>query len=368
MAQKFDVTNALYELQRSILQHKWKFSLEDHIHHAMAVNSILFLSRGQCPDNLSPHFNEEDISATIKKIELMYDFNKPRMQMTTITDMISITQNLNTETIGRDKATVKLLELELLPNERKFTKGILELVKKLPRVPITEFELRRMFRHSVNSGAALRTMYMTILLTEALLSNTLDKDLDWEDADFVKLSRIVNNMVKEIKLMDLDKCSKAIDVAELQLLQLANDVHPFKKAIVKGIINMIGKLPTNDLKDEGSLGENELSCTFFDPLLSRLIANPLNNVHLRWSDIMAPETARQRPDAVISKINQLSFGSLHGFGESKIQCTSKCGDDPTEDNACSPYHMLAAQPDFASQKTALHETVIKAGHLFALYP
>ncbi|KAG0187095.1 hypothetical protein DFQ28_006859, partial [Apophysomyces sp. BC1034] len=288
MAQKFDVTNALYELQRSILQHKWKFSLEDHIHHAMAVNSILFLSRGQCPDNLSPHFNEEDISATIKKIELMYDFNKPRMQMTTITDMISITQNLNTETIGRDKATVKLLELELLPNERKFTKGILELVKKLPR-------------------------YMTILLTEALLSNTLDKDLDWEDADFVKLSRIVNNMVKEIKLMDLDKCSKAIDVAELQLLQLANDVHPFKKAIVKGIINMIGKLPTNDLKDEGSLGENELSCTFFDPLLSRLIANPLNNVHLRWSDIMAPETARQRPDAVISKINQLSFGSLHGF-------------------------------------------------------
>ncbi|KAG0740976.1 hypothetical protein G6F62_006739 [Rhizopus arrhizus] len=71
-------------------------------------------------------------------------------------------------------------------------------------------------------------------ITEALLSNILDKDLDWEDAEYVKPSRIVNNM-------------------------LANDLNPFKKAIVKGIINMIGKLPTNDIKDEDSLGENELT-------------------------------------------------------------------------------------------------------------
>jgi hypothetical protein len=75
-------------------------------------------------------------------------------------------------------------------------------------------------------------------ITEALLSNILNKDLDWEDAEYVKLSRIVNNMVKEIKVIDLDKRSKAIDVAELELQQLANDLNPFKKAIVKGIINM----------------------------------------------------------------------------------------------------------------------------------
>lgn len=78
-------------------------------------------------------------------------------------------------------------------------------------------------------------------LTEVLISNTLDKDLDWDDTEFVKLSRIVNNMVKEIKLMDLDKRSKAIDIAELQLQQLAYDLPPFKKAIVKGIINMYAK-------------------------------------------------------------------------------------------------------------------------------
>ncbi|KAI8385058.1 uncharacterized protein BYT42DRAFT_477297, partial [Radiomyces spectabilis] len=56
----------------------------------------------------------------------------------------------------------------------------------------------------------------------------------------------------------------------------------------------------------------------FDPILSRLIANPLNNVHLRWSDTTTPETRRQRPDAVISKINQLSFGSSFCFGEAKV--------------------------------------------------
>ncbi|ORX48775.1 hypothetical protein DM01DRAFT_1112641 [Hesseltinella vesiculosa] len=40
-------------------------------------------------------------------------------------------------------------------------------------------------------------------ITEALLSKALDRDLDWEDAEFMKLSRIVNNMVNEIKVVDM---------------------------------------------------------------------------------------------------------------------------------------------------------------------
>ncbi|KAG1136893.1 hypothetical protein G6F37_012060 [Rhizopus arrhizus] len=159
-------------------------------------------------------------------------------------------------------------------------------------------------------------------ITEALLSNILDKDLDWENAEYVKLSRIVNNMVKEIKAIDLDKRSKAIDVAELELQQLANDLNPFKKAIVKGIINMISKLPAYVLKDERCIGESELTCSYFDPILSRLLANPASGVHLRWSDITVAETPRQRPDAVISKMRQLSFGPSLCFGEAKVQSTS----------------------------------------------
>ncbi|KAG1056511.1 hypothetical protein G6F43_001610 [Rhizopus delemar] len=138
MAQKFDVTNALYELQCSILQHKWKISLEDHVHHAMVLNSILLLSPGQYSDNLSPHFNEEGFRATINKIESMYDFKKPRMQMATISGLINIIQDLNIEAISRDKAIVKLLELDISSNERKFTKSIFGLIKNLTRTYIAE--------------------------------------------------------------------------------------------------------------------------------------------------------------------------------------------------------------------------------------
>ncbi|KAI9488460.1 hypothetical protein BDB00DRAFT_932738 [Zychaea mexicana] len=54
-----------------------------------------------------------------------------------------------------------------------------------------------------------------------------------------------------------------------------NDLHPVKKAIVKGIISTLGRLPAVNLKDESKLGENEFTCTFFDPILSRLfLSNP----------------------------------------------------------------------------------------------
>ncbi|KAF1799050.1 hypothetical protein FB192DRAFT_1248942, partial [Mucor lusitanicus] len=88
----------------------------------------------------------------------------------------------------------------------------------------------------------------------------------------------------------------------------------------------IGKLPAYALKDEKCIGENELTCSYFDPILSRLLANPANGVHLRWSDITTAETPRQRPDAVISKMKQLSFGPSLGFGEAKVKSTANYGD------------------------------------------
>ncbi|KAG0164127.1 hypothetical protein DFQ30_010472 [Apophysomyces sp. BC1015] len=74
-------------------------------------------------------------------------------------------------------------------------------------------------------------------VTEASRTDTLDKKLDGEDGEFLKLSRAVNNLAKEIKSMEKDKRFKALDSAELQLQLLANDLHPVKKAIVKGIIS-----------------------------------------------------------------------------------------------------------------------------------
>ncbi|KAI7846849.1 hypothetical protein BDC45DRAFT_571130 [Circinella umbellata] len=48
---------------------------------------------------------------------------------------------------------------------------------------------------------------------------------------------------------------------------------------------------------------------------------------------------------------------------------AKCGNkEPNSDDSCCLYHMRENQLDFRAQKTALEELVIKAGHLYALYP
>ena len=48
----FDVTDAFYKLQRSLQTQKWKFSLEDHIHYALASTSVLILSPNKYLDDL----------------------------------------------------------------------------------------------------------------------------------------------------------------------------------------------------------------------------------------------------------------------------------------------------------------------------
>ena len=41
---------------------------------------------------------------------------------------------------------------------------------------------------------------------------------------------------------------------------------------------------------------------------------------------------------------------------------------PGRKSMCCARHFLASRPDFLAQKTALQETVEKAGHIFELYP
>ncbi|KAG0182204.1 hypothetical protein DFQ29_005259 [Apophysomyces sp. BC1021] len=91
-----------------------------------------------CSEELSPYFNEDDLKATIDSIEAMYGNKKPRISMETVTSMIRIIEDLTIGSISRDKATVHLLDLDLPANENKFKKGIIELVGKLPHVPIAE--------------------------------------------------------------------------------------------------------------------------------------------------------------------------------------------------------------------------------------
>ena len=67
-------------------------------------------------------------------------------------------------------------------------------------------------------------------------------------------------------------------------------------------------------------------------------------------------------------LEERGLGRWEEFEAEKKHWKTNCGENANTDNTCCPHHMLAAQPDFVAQKTALHETVHKAGHLFALYP
>ncbi|CEI97291.1 hypothetical protein RMCBS344292_11427 [Rhizopus microsporus] len=80
----------------------------------------------------------------------------------------------------------------------------------------------------------------------------------------------------------------------------------------------LNKLPFTAIKDNTTIGEGELLITYFDPILANILANPEENVLLRWANVTCDATGDKRPDATISKLTQVSFGPSLGFGEAKV--------------------------------------------------
>ncbi|CEI96485.1 hypothetical protein RMCBS344292_10645 [Rhizopus microsporus] len=135
LVQNFDVTMAFHKVQLSLCQYKWKLSLKNHIHYAMAATHILLLSRNQYPEDLSPYFSNHDLEATINGIETKYGIKKLPMSMAATASMIGIVQDLTMGVINRDKVIACLLDLDLPTNENKLKKCIVGLIRKLPPVP-----------------------------------------------------------------------------------------------------------------------------------------------------------------------------------------------------------------------------------------
>jgi hypothetical protein len=138
LVQNFDATMAFNKLQLSLRQHKWKLSLVNHIHCALAATHILLLSRNQYPEDLSPLFSNEDLKATINGIESKYGVEELPMSMEAITSMYGIAQDLTMGVISRDKAVAHLLDLDLPTDDNKFKNCVINLIRKLPAVPIAE--------------------------------------------------------------------------------------------------------------------------------------------------------------------------------------------------------------------------------------
>ncbi|EIE90692.1 hypothetical protein G6F46_005654 [Rhizopus delemar] len=117
---------------------------------------------------------------------------------------------------------------------------------------------------------------------------------------------------------DIDAKVKTKGHVELYLLTLAQGLDVHHRSVVWGITAALKKLPLTAIKDKTTIGEGELLTTYFDPILASILANPDENVLLRWANVTCDATRDKRPDATISKLTQLVFGPSLGFGEAKV--------------------------------------------------
>lgn len=54
------------------------------------------------------------------------------------------------------------------------------------------------------------------------------------------------------------------------------------------------------------------------PVLSRILSSPEKLVLLRWTIIESDASGNKRPDAILTKLTQLSNGPSLGFGEARV--------------------------------------------------
>ncbi|KAI7855098.1 hypothetical protein BDC45DRAFT_568445 [Circinella umbellata] len=139
----------------------------------------------------------------------------------------------------------------------------------------------------------------TEILQELKILDTQENKELFNDDEFIKVTRIINNVAEK---------TKTIRTAKLELLTLAASMEGCNKA----------SLPRVEILNMDKLGEIELQTTYYDALLSELIADQDKNVALRWPNKSAYEEQTDiRPDAIVSTIMQNDFGYPVGFGEVK---------------------------------------------------
>ncbi|CAO3629898.1 unnamed protein product [Mucor hiemalis] len=141
----------------------------------------------------------------------------------------------------------------------------------------------------------------TEMLQELKILDTQENEEAFNDDEFIKVTRIINEVAEK---------AKTIRTAKLELLTLAASMESGNKAsVVEGVANLLTKLPRVEILNMDKLGEVELQTTYYDALLSELIADQDKNVALRWpSKSIDEEQTDIRPDALVSTIMQHYFG------------------------------------------------------------
>ncbi|ORX60427.1 hypothetical protein DM01DRAFT_329387 [Hesseltinella vesiculosa] len=131
----------------------------------------------------------------------------------------------------------------------------------------------------------------------------------WTEYEFLEI----------IKAIDaVDDTTVTVREGKRDLLAIAAKMDGTKGNVVEGLANMLTKLPRLPILDRDRIGEVELQATFYDALLSEIIADQDQRVALRWANKSADEEQTDiRPDAILSSLLQHDFGYPLGFGEAK---------------------------------------------------
>ncbi|CAO3628037.1 unnamed protein product [Mucor hiemalis] len=119
-------------------------------------------------------------------------------------------------------------------------------------------------------------------------------------------------------IMNLDSGITSVLSTTAGLLQIASKMPYEKQRVIAGLAILIQKLPKNFINDVSAISETELWNTYFDSLLSCVLANSERSVLLRWLDKVISPSLPLRPDAVVSIVDQLKFSATLGHGEVKI--------------------------------------------------
>ncbi|KAI8329684.1 hypothetical protein BC941DRAFT_442566 [Chlamydoabsidia padenii] len=134
----FDLAQAFYNLQTSLKQEKWKLSLEQNVHLALAATSILLMTPNKYPGQLQQFFTSEEWRVTNDWIQDLYGIKRKPMPADTVSSMLCIIDDLINKTINREEADARLKNLPLDEYGHKFAKAAGGLILKLMRAPMDE--------------------------------------------------------------------------------------------------------------------------------------------------------------------------------------------------------------------------------------
>jgi hypothetical protein len=113
-------------------------SLEDHLHSALAVSSVLLLSAKHYPDDIAPFFSVNQYKETANHVKNMYHINKPLVPQDFIINSYAILQDLTNGTTTRNKAVKRLLEMDLPTHLARFVNALILMIRKMPCEPLAE--------------------------------------------------------------------------------------------------------------------------------------------------------------------------------------------------------------------------------------